>query len=259
MEPDNTEHSDGHTQAAATSSAKPAPPAGVRKRRIGAIAVAVLLGGGLLCAAIETVSRMREAAARGDCNLGGIAYALLIYHDEHGRFPPAFLRSPDGQPLLSWRVLILPYYGGNGGLYREFRLDEPWDSPHNIQLLKQMPSCYEPSWTRYVNVPAHHTVCRVLAGPGTAFEAYDGVPLDDFPDGSSNTLLFVEAGEPVPWTMPEAIDYDPDRPVQLRGLFRAGFRACSADGGYRFIEYDADQRFLHSIIRRNSGDDRPRD
>ena len=218
----------------------------------------MILGGGLLWGAIVTVIWMREQSARSHCNLAGIAYALHCYHDEHGRFPPAFLRSPDGQPLLSWRVLILPYLE-HPELYHEFRLDETWDSPHNIQLLKQMPYAYKAAWTRYVDVPAHHTVCRVFAGRGTAFESCDGVPLDDFPDGSGNTLLFVEAGEPVPWTMPEAIDYDPAEPVQLRGLFRAGFRACSADGAYRFIKYDTDQLFLHNVIQRNSGENKPWD
>ena len=36
----------------------------------------------------------------------------------------------DGKPLLSWRVTILPYIE-HSMLYREFKLDEAWDSPHN--------------------------------------------------------------------------------------------------------------------------------
>ena len=31
---------------------------------------------------------------------------------------------------LSWRVALLPYVG-EGKLYAEFKLDEPWDSAHN--------------------------------------------------------------------------------------------------------------------------------
>jgi hypothetical protein len=40
---------------------------------------------------------------------------------------------------------------------------------------------------------------------------------------------------------------DPTLPVQLRGLFRDGFRANS-DGGYRFIRHDADPAFVHAVI-----------
>ena len=38
----------------------------------------------------------------------------------------------------------------------------------------------------------------------------------DFPDGTSNTFLVVEAGEPVPWTKPEDLDQERG----LRGFSR---------------------------------------
>ena len=49
-------------------------------------------------------------------------------------FPPAAITSPGGKPLLSWRVAILPYIDEKA-LYKKFKLDEPWDSPHNKELL----------------------------------------------------------------------------------------------------------------------------
>ncbi|MGI6402520.1 MAG: DUF1559 domain-containing protein [Thermoguttaceae bacterium] len=45
-----------------------------------------------------------EALAR----LKQIAAAILAYEADHGTFPPAFSVDANGQPLLSWRVLILP-------------------------------------------------------------------------------------------------------------------------------------------------------
>ena len=57
--------------------------------------------------------------------------------------PPAALRDSGGLPLLSWRVLLLPYLGHND-LYRRFHLDEPWDGPHNKALLAEMPEVYAP-------------------------------------------------------------------------------------------------------------------
>jgi hypothetical protein len=145
-------------------------------------------------------------------------------------------------------------------LYEEFRLDEPWDSEHNIRLLDRMPDSFAAPWTRLVDVPPNHTVCRVFVGPGAAFEGRRGVRLpEDFPDGTANTLLFVEAGEPVPWTKPDEITYDPNQPVHLQGLFRDGFRACDANGTYRFINYDMDQEMLHALITRNGGEPVPPD
>ena len=57
--------------------------------------------------------------------------ALHNYHDTHGLYPPAVVYGDDDKPLYSWRVLILPFVEQDA-LYKEFHLDEPWDSPHNI-------------------------------------------------------------------------------------------------------------------------------
>ena len=40
------------------------------------------------------------------------------YHRAYGNFPPAYSKSPDGKPLLSWRVLILPYLGQKASIRR---------------------------------------------------------------------------------------------------------------------------------------------
>lgn len=163
----------------------------------------------------------------------------------------------DSRPLYSWRVLILPFIEGEQ-LYKEFHLDEPWDSEHNVRLLDRMPKSYAAPWTRRVKVPANHTVIHMFTGPGTPFEGRDGLRLpEDFPDGISNTILFVEAGEPVPWTKPEEILFDPDRFVRPRGLFRKGFRACTADGRYRFIPNEMDEQTLRGLVTRNGGEPVP--
>lgn len=185
--------------------------------------------------------------------------ALHNYHDEYGSLPPAVVYGDDQRPLHSWRVLLLPYIGEQE-LYKEFRLDEPWNSEHNLRLLPRMPSSYEAPWTRQIKPAIYHTVCHVLVGPQTPFEIHRAVRIpDDFPDGTANTFVFVEAGEPVPWTKPEEIGFDPESPVALRGLFRDGFRACTVTGGYRFILYDTDPATVRAAITRNGGEAMPTD
>ncbi len=85
----------------------------------------------------------RMAAARTDCinNLKQIGLALHNYHTKHESFPPAYSRGKDGKPLLSWRVLVLPFLGEQA-LYDQFHLDEAWDSPHNRALISKMPAVY---------------------------------------------------------------------------------------------------------------------
>jgi hypothetical protein len=180
---------------------------------------------------------------------------MLNYEGKHGRLPPAVVYGEDGKPLHSWRVLILPFIEQQE-LYKEFRLDEPWDSPHNIRLLSKMPATYALPPRKAKGVPPFHTVCKVFVGNGAAFEGREGLRLSrDFPDGTSNTLLVVEAGEPVPWTKPEDLAYDPDGPLpDLRCPFKDGFRACAADGSQRWVRKGMSEETLRAIITRNGSE-----
>jgi hypothetical protein len=58
------------------------------------------------------------------------------YHTRYGDFPPSYISDKNGRPCLSWRILLLPYFFENyDEIYRQIRLDEPWNSPHNRKLL----------------------------------------------------------------------------------------------------------------------------
>ena len=91
----------------------------------------------------RSFSSTREQTRRGICtnNLKQIGRGMHIYHEVNGRLPPAAITDKDGKPLLSWRVAILPYVEQQA-LYNKFKLDEPWDSPHNKALIEEMPAVY---------------------------------------------------------------------------------------------------------------------
>ena len=74
-------------------------------------------------------------------DLKELALALRSYNDAYGHFPPAAVSDKSGKPLLSWRVLMLPWIQ-QGKLFKEFHLDEPWDSDHNKKLLEKMPPLF---------------------------------------------------------------------------------------------------------------------
>jgi hypothetical protein len=101
-------------------------------------------------------------------------------------------------------------------LFEEFKLDEPWDSPHNIALLERMPFLFQIPYRDTGKTSS--TFFQVFVGPGTPFEADLVCKMpESFPDGTSNTLLVVEAAEAVPWTKPEDLRYHPDRPLPRLG------------------------------------------
>ena len=186
-------------------------------------------------------------------NLTTLGEGLLAYQKEHGRLPAAASTSPVGKPLLSWRVAILPYIGLKP-LYNEFKHDQPWDSPHNLKLLELRPYVYRP--VRGEVTDTQKTYYQVLVGPGAAFEGKEGLSLPlDFPDGAANTLLVVEAANPVPWTKPEDIAYDPKGPPPLLGADpNLGFYVLLADGTAAMLERDISPRDLQALITRNGNE-----
>jgi hypothetical protein len=175
------------------------------------------------------------------------------YASQHGRLPPAVVYGDDGTPLLSWRVLILPHLGEQA-LYERFKLDEPWDSPNNLPLLAEMPVLYGPFDGSAPRQP-HSTVYQVFVGKGTAFEGPHGLRLqEDFPDGTSNTVLIIEAAEGVPWTKPADLTYAADQPLpKLGGITPGVFRVALADGSVRGVTQDFDDAVLRLAITRDDG------
>jgi hypothetical protein len=218
------------------------------------IALAVKADTGTVVATLlEGLQRMRESATRAQSvnNLKQIALAMHNYHSTYNHFPPQAIYSKDGKPLLSWRVLLLPYLEQDG-VYKQFKLDEAWDSPHNKALLAQMPKVYaDPN----VHTTQPLTVYQAFVGPGAFFEGKKGLSISDFTDGTSNTLMVVEAANPVPWTSPDDLPYDPAKPLpKLGGHSEKGFAAALCDGSVRVFKQSIKEATLRALITRNGGE-----
>ena len=127
-----------------------------------------------------------DAARRVQCvnNLKQIALAMHNYHSANNAFPRAASVDENGKPLLSWRVAILPYLG-HQELYNKFNLDEPWDSPHNKALLKEMPPVY--LCPNRVKPEPFTTTYQVFVGKNAIFEKDQDIGVVDVTDGTSNT------------------------------------------------------------------------
>jgi prepilin-type processing-associated H-X9-DG protein len=207
---------------------------------------------------LPAVQAAREAARRAQCtnNLKQIALAMHQFEERHDAFPPAASYDATGKPLLSWRVLILPYLGEEV-LYNQFHLDEPWDSPHNQPLGDRMPGVFQcPSGN-----PAHGlTTYEVVVDPQSMFTGEaSGVSIGDVRDGASNTLLVVEAAKPVPWTKPEDLSLAaPEPALGMGSKHPGGFNASMADGSVIFVRSSPsspiDPQQLRAIVTRRGGE-----
>lgn len=281
----------------------------------------------------EDAAKLAHDMARSRLNLRNLAIAMHNYNGTYNQLPLAALTGKNGKALLSWRVALLPFLEEQE-LYRQFKLDEPWNSPHNRKLLSKMPAVFAPPGVKtrrpystfyQVFVSAGSSASGGMpgaggAGPGGMFGRPGGAPAGrmppgggpgaapgggggpgmaapggpggtpvggvpppgmggpgagsaepdyvhaaftkggiphmpaSFPDGTSNIILIVEAGNPVPWTKPEDLHYADDEPLpELGGLFPNVFHAAFADGAIHTLTKNYSEKQLRYAITANDG------
>jgi hypothetical protein len=186
----------------------------------------------MLSMLVPAIQKIRQSATRttGSNNLSQLGLAMINYSQSNrGQLPTASVGGG-----LSWRVALLPYLE-QGELYKQFHLNEPWDSEHNKKLLPLMPKVFESPGKKPLT--PHSTFYQVFTGPKTPFTGQQGTryPLG-FQDGTSNTFLIVEGARAVPWTKPEDIPFDGNNVPPLGGAFPGGFWAVLADGSVNWFD-----------------------
>jgi len=204
--------------------------------------------------------RTRELAEEADkaafrrFGLMQVGFAMLNYEKSQKRFPPAASRDRNGKPLLSWRVHILPYLN-QGALYERFHLDEPWDSPHNKDLIPLMPKlfCHAPRESAAQGL----TTVMVFVGQAAPFGDPQGPRLAQIADGARSTIMIVHAGKDraVPWTKPEDLPFDPADPAVALGTIPAGgFEAVFFDGQPIRVARDVVPGILRALVTHAGGE-----
>lgn len=149
------------------------------------------------------------------------------------QLPGGAEKQKEEKKLLSWRVKLLPMMGHND-LYEQFHLSKPWDSPHNLKLLEQMPELYQGAG---VTRPGYTTI-MAFSGKRTPFEHVQSPTLSEIPDGTENTILCVQAGpdKAVPWTKPVDLAFDFEDPWRVVGKLEYNMLlVLMMDGSARWI------------------------
>jgi prepilin-type processing-associated H-X9-DG protein len=189
----------------------------------------------LIALLLPAVQGAREAARRTQCrnNLKQIGLALHNYHDAYDCFPPVATYDAEGRPLLSWRVIILPFLN-EPQLYAQFHLDEPWDSQHNYPLSQRIPQTYLcPSDTAG---RTNDTGYFAVTGEGTIFPPGKCTRIGDIRDGTSLTMMVGEASfSSTPWSKPDDSHYGPQSTAQSPSAHAGGRQVLLCDGSVRFI------------------------
>ena len=216
----------------------------------GGIGVALLL---------PAVQSAREAARRMACqnNLKQIGLALHNYASTNGSFPPAYLADENGQPMHSWRVLLLPYMEQQG-LYSQYNFEEPWDGPNNSLLAMDVPPPFVcPS------DPSGGCAYQVINVPDGIFDGPNATNFGSITDGLSTTIMVVEAvGSLQDWTDP-TFNLDAtalQSPVNatrdgttISSYHPGGAMVLRADGSVFFLSEKLTQQTISDMTTKSDG------
>jgi hypothetical protein len=185
-------------------------------------------------------------------NLKQIVLAMINSADTNRGTMPGDIRTADGKALLSWRVAILPYLE-QVELYKKFKLDEAWDSEANKKLIEKMPRLYAPI---RVKAKAGETFYQVFTGESTLFNPKMAARYPaSITDGTANTALVFEAGDPVIWTKPADMPFDPKKDLpKLGGLFDGVCHVAMCDGSVFRMKKDPDAELLRALITPRGGE-----
>ncbi len=187
-----------------------------------------------------------------------LSLAIHNYESANKVLPPnQAARGADGKSGLSWRVHILPFLG-EVDLYSEFKLNEPWDSPHNIKLLDKMPDIFSsfPLPILAKSMPKGYTTILAPVGEGTMFGGNKPVVFGQVKDGLSNTIFFVEVKPEAarPWTAPMDYEFPTGAPADDLAIGTDGQFLCAmGDGSVQLLPGNLPKETLLHLFQMNDG------
>ena len=224
--------------------------------------VIVALLGILIAILLPPVQSVNTSARRKQCadNIKQITLALHTYHDAYGSFPPAYVADEDGQPMHSWRVLILPFLG-HQELYDQYDFGQPWDGPNNRGLILSIPPAVF-SCPADMAAGPYDTSYVLVTGEDSAWPDDHAPNLDEFTDDRERTIVLVEvANSGIHWMEPR------DLPLSeaLRGInaktglgissrHRGGAFSGRADGSAWFVSESLSREQLRGILTPSGGE-----
>lgn len=188
-------------------------------------------------------------------NLKQLGLGLHNYHSAFQALPTYY--KMEQSKGLSWRVHILPFIE-HADLYKEFHLDEAWDSPHNIRLLDRMPQVYKPviPFGSKETVKPFHTTYLAPIGDKTVFGQDKKVDFQHVTDGTSNTVIIVELKpeHAIPWTSPEEYSFDPADPAAKLRSVNGRVSIAIMDGSVKALLESEPASVWNALFSRNGGE-----
>lgn len=215
----------------------------------------------LLTLAIEKV-RMAADKMLSASNMRQLMIAMHNYHNDYNHMPEV-MTMKDGKPLHSWRVHLLPYLEQEQ-LYRQLKLDEPWNSEHNKKVFESnpMPKIYEhPKMRDGASKKTYYQLLYSTTGAKKPAAMRLGARFTlgqlTVNDGTSQTAAMVEHGKPVLWYQPEDIEFDgAGKFPQLLSMWNSQrLQVAMYDASIRTFFVDRDEATWKAVFTWNGGEE----
>ena len=194
-----------------------------------------------------------------------LGIAFYNYQDKKERFPP----STAGSPAVSWRTELLPMLGVQ--LPATYDPTQDWSSQLNAQVARERVDAYLcPAVDRSRDGQGRYFTAYVApTGGSTALRPGRSRTSNEFPDGSSHTILLVEAcGLEIVWTQPRDFDIETqpvgvnlkgqgltDSPGLLSSYHPGRSNVLMVDGSVRALSQQTDPALLRKLLTADGGED----
>jgi len=209
-----------------------------------------------------TASQPLEAARRAQCsdNLRRIALAMRNYEaNNNGSFPPAYLPDKLGNPMHSWRVLLLPYLEQQD-LYDRYRFDEPWDSANNRKITDLAIGFYQCPSQPVGN--GSDTNYVMIVGPHTISKGEESRKIIEITDGLANTIMIVEVADSrIPWAEPYDLQFNQlsfkingVKGKEISSYHPQGANAAFCDGSVRLLKNGTNPQLVKAMATIDGGE-----
>jgi hypothetical protein len=154
----------------------------------------------------------------------------------------------------------LPYLDEGQGIYAQYNMNEPWDSPNNMAVARRMPSVFACP-ADFSATENGETSYLVVVGKGTAFPGAQAGKKTDFKDALRETVLIVEShASGVGWTEPKDLDASSmlylinggsgkgGGAQEITSRHAGGAHVLTADGESYFLKDEVAQEDIEALL-----------
>ncbi|MEC7602523.1 MAG: hypothetical protein VX668_00780 [Planctomycetota bacterium] len=175
---------------------------------------------------------------------------------EQGYVPPSIEDHPewfdaDGQSKLSWRVHLLPLLG-EAELHAKFKLDEDWDSEHNLELLEEIPEIFQS-----VEGSSQSSFLG-FGGEGMSMASGMLHKTDDLKDDADLTIMLMDVGDrlAVPWTQPiDLLSLDVEKLAEIADDTSGKIQVITVSGKKRTLQKRLSLEQLQAMLSIAGGEE----